>query len=552
LLALHKAALEVEIDGIWGRADFFWQELRNELRILWNRTPVWEEAVASVARQEEIECDCSAIELRNRLLDEVFLETHYAFYLSLSQDVEKPSSSDRAFVHVEAIEQLLDHSSLSPDEKRAAYGPLFEARIAACREAGKWDQAVTFATRLASRFSEDLEYQDLLVYTEHRRTMNSLSNHDGESNNLADARALERGIQRQEALRRLYPSNSSLFESLAVLHHLRAVKLANGNLVADALLEVEKSLAFQPGEEAVEKTRGQLVEMMQALQIHVRALEAEVARRPNTHLNAKGMQLRDQARQGFRPAQSFRESPAVQQIRQALALAHVRTLWKRVGLPVPAEAWDEQAFALEQALGRIVSHPPQEPSELAITWRKAAQPDPLLVSLDPQPIEAFLRRHLFGEEEEKQQVASPAPAPLPVRSRERRPGGEPATYWLFSRQNPWIKAMAAMAIILVLAAGALTFRDLRNRHARNLAWNGLQEASRNRNDLGVVIASEAFFATLTPPGGDILREAQARSLYSEALVRWFLRIPGAPDAEALQHLKRYRSFLATHPEEAQP
>jgi hypothetical protein len=554
LLTLHWAAMEAEADAVWDRADFFWKELRNEIAALWERVSLWEEAVATVTQETDPAFNqgaIDAIKLRDQLLDEIFLDTHHAFYLGLTAEVESLSPNDRAFAHVEAIEQLLDCSARTREEQRAVFGPLLEARIAAYREAGRWEEAITSAKRLTARFSGDKEYEDLLILIEHLRATSSLRNSDIESTNLSDAETLRRGIERIEELRRTYPNHPACFQSLAVLHHLRAVKLVNGNRLSQALLAVEKSLAFQPGEEVAEKTRRQLVEMMHGLQRQMRAVEAELASRANATLNAEGQRLRDEARLGFQQADSYRASIEAGEIARALAVAQARTFWQKAGLPVPASGWDKSAFALGKAIEQIVSNPPKRASRLLEVWQRRAAAEPALAEVDPEPVLAFLRRHLFEEEEEAAPVF-PEPSPLAVRSRERRRGGEPFLEWLFSRQNLWIKAQAAVAVVLLLVAGVLTIRDAYNRQVRDSAWSGLQEASRDQDDLGIIRASEEFFSTSPPPGGDALRQDQARSLYSTALVRWFVRLPGEPDGEALRHVERYRSFLATYPGEARP
>jgi hypothetical protein len=552
LLTFHRVAFEAEIEGVWGRADFFWQEQRNELGSLWDRESLWEDVIAQVARQTGIACDCSAKEIRDRLLDEIFLDTHHAFYLGLERPALSRAPSDRAYVHVEAIDQLLDRSSRSQDEKVAIYGPLFMDRIYACREADQWGQAVKFATRLVSRLPSDREALELLIHTEHLRTLKSLRPGKSESTEIANASIIQLGIERQEALLRLHPSNVSLFDSLGVLHHLRAVKLANGDKVADALVEIERSLAFRPDEEEVEKARPQLVGMMQALQQQMRAVELSLASRPNTHLNAQGLALRDQARRGLEPARRFRESNEAKQILRSREVAEMRSLWQRVGLPLPQEGGDQSAFALARALERITANPPKKPAGIMAAWSHVVAADPLLAQLPLEPIDAFLRSNLFGEEKRKITSTFPSPAPLNVRSQERRPGGETLAEWTFSRQNPWIKAQAVIAVVLILVAGMMSLTEARNRQARNRAWTGLEKAFQRRDDLGVVKASEVFFATSPPSGGDPQREARARSLYGEALVHWFLRSPGEPDVEALRHVERYRSFLVSHPEEDQP
>jgi hypothetical protein len=543
LLRLHRLAMDAEIGAIWKRADYYWRELRAELRRLWKKSLVWEQALAELQQPGGTACDARASVLRDRLLHEVFIDTHRAFFGGLSEAVAQPSPGDRAFVHVAAIEDLLDYSPWPAARQQAVFGPLLEARVQAAVTAGARDQAAELATRLLARFPDVLEYEDLLVRAETTRTLAALGTGASESASLADAATLERGIARLERIRSDHPYYVGLYDSIGILQHIHAVKLANGGRLSAALLAVERSLTYHPGVQEVIEARAKLQGMMQGLQERMRAVEAAIARKYNTHLNAEGLRLSNEARTGNRLAEDFRKSAAASAVASARPVAAARTLWRQIGLPVPSERWDERARLLLQALSTLQVSSSQSPEAVAAAWSSVAARHQDLDGLDAELICNFVRSRLQGDDGPPQARSLATPPPLTVRARQRLPGSESFLDWLTSRQGLALRAMTALAALLLAIAGLITTLDARHRRAQDSAWSNLQQAIERHDALGAVVAAESFLETPPPAAADATRQAAVLDIYSRSLVQWIARMQGAPDAVALRHLDRYRALV---------
>jgi hypothetical protein len=182
---------------------------------------------------------------------------------------------------------------------------------------------------------------------------------------------------------------------------------------------------------------------------------------------------------------------------------------------------------------------------LANAFYTLVRENPYLVELDTTLIHAFLKRKLFGNEQE--QIApgnSALSADLSVltpRFNKRKPGREPFLLWLFSCQNIRLKIQAVIASVLVLTAGMVTIQDLSIRSARNLAYEQIQDAELQQDILGVVEGAEKFLDQ-TPLSGEDERDQQVREIYSSALVRWLARQNNPLDEKAQVHLERYQAL----------
>lgn len=544
LLRLHRLGMAAESASLWERADFYWRELRSGLRRLWRKSAPWEQVFAGLRQRGGAACEGTATEMRDRLLQEVFLDTHWAFYEGLSKGGEKPSADGRAFVHVGAIEELLGYSPWPAARQQEAFGALLEARVRASLASGARDQAVDLATRLAGRFPGVFEYEELLVEAELDRTLGAIRNGPGERGSRADAEALGRGIGRLELLLARYPHNAGLYDSLGMVEHLHAVKLANGGQPAEGLLAVEKSLTYRPGSKEVFEARAQLRGLMTSLQQRMQEVERAVARRANAQLNAQGLHMRAQARTGTSLADSYRTSRAAGSVAAALPVAAARTLWRQIGLSAPAAQWDERSLSLRQALGSMSVREPYDEAAIAGAWRDAISRHPDLADLDAERICAFVRRRLLGGDAPKAAVPATAPPPLVVLPRQGGPGSEPFADWLASRGGLALRILTGAAVALLAIAAVLTGRDAFHEHALDRSWNELQQAAERQDDLGVVQAAESYLQAPPAAAADPERRAAVLAAYSRSLVQWFVRLPGIPDAAALRHVERYRSLAA--------
>ena len=349
----HRMALEAELSGCWRRAHLFWDYVHIELKKLQKDDAVWEGLVA-VTKQPGVTILGEPVALRQRLVDEVFIDTHCALYNGRIQPDEQLSPDDRAFAHLAYLENLLEFSGISLDDKIALLGPAKETQIRVFEESGKWEQAIQVCASLASKFPEWERYQNKLAELVFSKTLAELTNGESEPENLEDAKRLERGVQRLENFRLDYPYNVKVFELLGYLHYLQGIKLGNGKRVAEALVEVEKALIYNPYLEKGQETAKQLTEMMQNLQVQMEDLEREMKYQSDKVLSAEGKLLRSQARKGFKQLYDYHESEELKMTVNAVRLAHGRQIWRDIGLPELSDGWEERATSFARCPGRSV------------------------------------------------------------------------------------------------------------------------------------------------------------------------------------------------------
>ena len=266
VLYLHRRAFAAELAGHLASADFFWFEGITALRATWNSKPAWNAVAATLHTDPD--------RLRHIVATELFIDSHIAFangYLGAGA----PAAGSRAFAHAAFIGRLLDLPALEVDFATALL-PAVIAEAETLKAAGQLDSAIK-RLRRERRTSSTPVLSDLLASLLFGRTLAALAD-EPKGRELADASRLERGVKELEALRRTHPENLLVYDFLAQLHHLRSIRLNNGDQVSPALLASAKAAAYRPGFEAAEAAMKQLIENMQGLQQHAAALKDSCAR----------------------------------------------------------------------------------------------------------------------------------------------------------------------------------------------------------------------------------------------------------------------------------
>jgi len=140
-----------------------------------------------------------------------------------------------------------------------------------------------------------------------------------------------------------FPSTARPYELAGRLHRIRAVKLANGGKLADALLAIEKAAAYDPSIDTLDEDRAKVGSMMKDLQQRMNELLRTIASR-QTLLSLRGLQLQRDAMAGFAPSLDYRKSKEAEEI-TANPERQLRTIWRRIGLAEPDEdVWDAQVI----------------------------------------------------------------------------------------------------------------------------------------------------------------------------------------------------------------
>lgn len=564
LLLQHRLAVEAELAAEWQRADFFWNQVHIEIKALFRKNEVWQSLVLAVAKEAGVEIMGNPVQLRQRLVDELLIDTHYAFYNGIAQQVEKLSLKDRAFVHIGYMEKLLNLPGLSQDKLLSMLRLPWEQQLALYQEAKKWNLAIQLCTERQKYFPISIEYQNELIEVCFLATLAKLHNGESEAEGLKDAKTLQGEIRRLEKFSKDYPYNLSLFEFLGHLHHLRAIALGNGGRLSEALVEVSKGMTHNPYIEQGPETRAQLVGMMNQLQAQMEQIPRDAT------LNEKGKRLLTEANQGFAPMNDYIKSAAAKATVGAFRLAQALSIWRQIGLPEPEMnisssssgvmviqngeelptdstlGWSRQVLLLWDGVNMVFNNPPRNPWDLAAAWEAVVAQKPELAELDRGLIYTFLDRKLFRSTDESIAPKTPVPpldAPL-INSISTKPkrSAEPFIPWLFSRQDIRIKLQAAVASVLVLTAGGLTIQDTSVRSVRDAAYKQIQKASQGQDYLKVVEEAEKFLAN-TPLSRKDGRDEEVKNLYSEAFVRWFAQKGDQLDGNAEAHIERYRALM---------
>ncbi len=566
LLLQHRLAMEAELAAQWNRADFFWNQVQIEFNALSKRDDVWQSLVLAVASEPGVVVMGEPRQLRQRLVDELLIDTHFVFYEGLAKQVEKLSLKDRAFIHIDYIQKLLNFSARFQEELLSMLKLPWEQQLDLYKEAKKWKPAIELCTERLKHFPKSVNYQNELAEVYFSATLAKLNNGNSEAKQLKDAKTLQGGIARLEKFSNDYPYNLIAFELLGHLHHLRAIKLGNGGRVAEALVEVQKAIAHNPYIEQASQTRSELVQMMNQLQAQMNLIL------PNTILTEKGKRLLAEAKKGFEPINAYIESAEVKATMYAFKVAQAISVWRAIGLAepeaetntgspavmrttngqeLPTESttdWSRQALLLLDALNGIGNNPPRSPWDLAAAWEGVVAQKPELAELDRGLIYAFLDRKLFRSTEEPVASKTPVPPLEPPRllsvSAKPKGGAEPFVPWLFSRQDIRIKVQAVVASVLVLTAVGLARRDASIRSARDAAYQQILKAEQEQNYIEVVEGAEKFFKH-TPLSGRDGRDRQVKTLYTEALVRWFAQQEDQLNDKAQKHLDHYRAVMSS-------
>lgn len=546
LLMLHRMAAQAEMSGRCLRADFFWQEIYLQLDRLWHDDDAWALAARSVKRPGNQKV-LGGRELRDRVVAEVLMETHCAFYNGRVRHVEEPLADDRAFVHSGFIAKLIDKAGMSGGVTDSLLTVPASARINALRRAGRWDEAIKACLDLLQRLPNQRVFQDELVDLHVEGAIASLGGGESQAECAADAHRLRKAIDRLEAARCKFPCNSSFYGALSQCQQILAVKLANGGELADALAAARLAQKYDPYREEAVRTEEQLTELMTQLQAEIAEVQSQLARQPGAALNAEGQRLLNQAERGFGPMNEVEASAFAKALIEDFQRAQARAIWLEVGLPEPADRWDERAIGLRNALAAVLADPPAHPEGLPDAWSKAKTGDSDLAELDASLVQVFLRHRLFDNGKSEQPAAHspdvvPGPAAVPaIAIADKRPSIEPLDYWLFSRQDLRVKLQAVAAVVVLVVAGIWYVTDTRSRDVREQAYQSIAQAVAAGADEDVIRAAETFLSAKVAAHDK--REDEVLRHYDAAFARWFVANSYALDEEGQRRIGRYRQLV---------
>jgi hypothetical protein len=512
IMQLHRLAFDAERSGRFTRADFFWREAHRALLRCSRQAAPWE---AVAAKYKELAA--SPDELKGKFIRELFVDVHAAFANARLRNPDKLTGNDRAFVQLRYLRDLLPLAGMTPGQQTALLAPAVEAEIAALQKSGHWSRAVDSARGLLALEPEEAAHQNRLASAIFRGSVETLST-AGAGKELAEARAIQEAVLDLAQMQVKHPYNTLVFELIGQLQFLRAIRLANGGQLSQALLAMHKARLFAPSLDAAKTAMDQLIENMKSLQARMAEVEAQLRQTRNASLNADGIRMRDEARNGFKPLENFISSKEQERIVAAREKAQARAIWGEVGLAPPASEWDEKAAALLEAIVAIFGK--QSVEDLTTAFVAEAEKRPLLAGIDPAPVVAFVRKR-HGEP-----VAAPEPAAAPaekppepaILETASAPNGrdrEPFGYWLFGHQDLGARLLIAAASLAVLLVGGAAAFDTYGSSVRADAYRTMVAAAQKDDDQTVLGQGERFLTAATMRREDA-REPHVRALMAQA------------------------------------
>jgi hypothetical protein len=387
VLLLRRQAFEAERAGAHRTADFLWVEAHRALKHAAGEAAVWRHALDISAFSPAITPGI----LRERFIQELFIDLHRAMFDSLLAGSSSPRPADRLFEHCVHAERLADLAGFDAAKAATILRPMFDAWLSACRDSGQWSRAMRICTRLAERFAPDSTYLDELVVCVLRQTTDRLTRPPG-SFTARDARYLQTGIRLVERVHDRYGPTTLVLAAQARLHSMHAVALANTGDCSGALVAIAIALDYGGDDGQFGRTLHELTAAMESMQTKASAVRA----RDDRSVSAREALLPAGAEKGFEPMKDYRRSQRAARIRETRLAADAIDLWRSIRLPRPAADWPAHAHALMSALATVIRNPPASAASVPAAWSAAIDGRELLRDVSREIVEAFLCRRLFG------------------------------------------------------------------------------------------------------------------------------------------------------------
>lgn len=355
-----------------------------------------------------------------------------------------------------------------------------------------------------------------------------MTNGDSKQNYVRDAQTLSKGIYQLERMQTKCQYNRTIYDVLGQVHHLRTIKLVNGGEVAEALVEAQKALTYNPFLEEAVKTRQQLVEIMTNLQAKMNAIMEDLRSRSNAKLNAEGQRLLQEAQCGFKLINEYVDSNDAKRIQHDGDIARACDLWETIGLSKPQEQWNERAMELMHALRKVFSEPPQSQADIDRVWQETVSGNEELMHLDATRICRFLEQRLFQSTENLSPPSNPsqekptANIPSLALTTTPKPKGKefPFKYWLFGECDNLVKVQAVIAMLLLVISASMFLYEHQTLSIRNLAYQKIIDAVQHQNYQNETLQEfERFFSHVSLKQD--ARTGQVKQLYDEVFVHWF-------------------------------
>ncbi len=532
-LFMHRNAFELEMAGNFPRADYFWQELDEELTRLFENAATWQSLAESLASdQRDLEVLSDPANVRERFIEELLVDTHAAFFNGYARQAEQITLESRAWEHLAHLISALEWSASTPEDTLRLIKTATEAEITLLQEAKRWKEVAERCQLLLNYDPDLIDYEELLW------TANLSQRVEGFTAYGRRVHSLGAAIDDLLKLQAKNPLSLPIYQKLGELHYELAVLLADGGNISSALVAAQRALTFSQSEHAAELL-AQLTQSMNELQKTAKELE----RPSDIYFRFTAFQ-RDEIRIGFRPLERYRNSDEPKQTAEAIHVAMATTLWRRIGLSKPADRWEERAGKLLVAIDCLQEKPSATRNELRERWRKIARQDQDLAEADHDLVCSFLEARLLKRTPttvEKQGFSSAYLLEADSNSQIQQTN-PPFYFWLFSRKDLRVKFQAVGALILLFGVSAIFMNNWWARSVRSASYESIIQGISNRNHLQVIDAAEKFLSHPLIATTDA-RDQEVIKQYNKALILWVARQPGEINPEVAARIERYQQLV---------
>ena len=240
----HSLAIKTELEGEWKQAGFYWTQVSSEIEQLAKQDDLWLTLVKELASEPGVVVMKDPVKMRQRLVKELLIDTHYNFYHSIDQQSAKLEIKEQAFVHIKYIEDIVELSSVSGDDLLAILDYPWQKQINLYQEAEKWHEAFFVCQDRLKLFPDSVKFQNELVTMKTKAALATLTSKAHKS--FKDLLDFKQDIRYLNNLLEKYPDNLIIYHSLAVLHCKLSLCLTGNRQIDQALLNVEKALTYNP------------------------------------------------------------------------------------------------------------------------------------------------------------------------------------------------------------------------------------------------------------------------------------------------------------------
>ena len=466
LLNWHRLGIEKEIDGEWKQADFYWRQVQLEIHRLAKQDNLWLSLANEYAKEDGVVVMNDPVKMRQRLVEELLIDTHYAFYHGINSQADELKTKELSFRHIEYITKLVKLSSFSQEHLLGLLSHPLQKQIELYVKSEEYSKACLICENRLSVFPDSIKFQNQFIELRSKAFSAKLKNELSKKKLAKNTQKLDREISWYKKFLKVYPYNLPAFHYLGSLYNASALQLNHSKQISKSFLHVEKSLSYNPDLILSQKLKQQIQAQVEQLQTNAAAIKQEIARKnqllnrlisgKRTTLSAHGRWIVNEASIGLSLGNNYRKSSEFKNIADAYRLAK-----EKYPDLVKADIANQTVIITNSSIN---------------------------CKLEPKFNSTKLKN-------------------------------EPFLPWLFSRQDLGFKMLPGFASIFLLFTGGFLGRELWATERRNRTYQEIVEASEKYDSLKAIENAEQFLAYKSVKGKDD-RESEVKQLYAQAFVRW--------------------------------